>query len=402
MMIAARGGGEGKEKGDEDAKKMAAVAVAIARWRRSAAVLVGCVSTWAFASMYPPQWCLPFLIGGGPMISQRRLLSPVQASAVTGLLASLLVTTTSTTQTTNTKNTQQQQQQKNGPALAAAMFCGSFAGMSSRVLTTMMDGSGAGTLAVAGQMGTIAALCYYVFDAWQIGVGVGGRLGVVGVLANVIIGTLRGWPDCRAEMVVADTVQRLGGLRMTMALAALPALALATRWQESSTSVGAGAGAVGGGDSSVERRCSKLQKRSKTAVKTMMLGLLLVFSSGAVRTVTDLGSWAATWTTIYTSAMIILTATAAAGPDHVVRAAALVGLVAGTVLPARLGAASYIGAFIGMTRRPPLSPPQRRFLSGSVAQASFLAALLQGGGVCTGLGGRLGALAFVSVLFSLY
>jgi hypothetical protein len=383
-----------KTTNSNDAKMAVAIA---ARWRRSAAVLVGCVATWAFATIYPPQWCC-FLTGS--MIPPRRRLSPVQASAVTGLVASLLVTT-STNQMNTTKTQQQQNHNKNGPALAAAMFCGSFAGMSSRVLTTttMAGGGGSGTWGVAGQMGTMAALVYYVFDARQIGVGVGGRLGVVGLLANVGLGTLWGWSDCRVPSVVVDTVQRLGGLRMTMVLAAL-ALALTAPWQGSSTSVGGGDIGAAVGDSSVEQRRTKVQKWSKTAIKTIMLGLLLVFSSGAVRTVTALGSLVATWTTIYTSAIIILRA----APDHVVRAAALVGLVTGTILPARLGAASYVGAFIGMTRRyPPLSlPPQRRFLSGPVAQASFLAALLQGGGMWTGLGGRLGALAFVSVLFSLY
>lgn len=329
---------------------------------RSASVVVGCCLTWGLTQLHTH--------GGGTFgIAITRRLSLIQASALTGILGCVL---------TSTKLLVGFQ---NNPSIAAAIFCGSFAGMSSLIQN----------LSSSIMMGTMTGIVYYVWDAYKIGVGVGGRLGAMALLSNLLlllgtkITTTAGWStpaDGNLILGIAvDYWKQLVGLKTVGPLAVLfPLLLLPQRPSADSSPNPVG-----------QQRYSNNNKmiHIRTMVKSLTMGIIIMLFRATTGTNNiSIGFLALTFAVVYTSTLGIQEA------SGVVLPVAILGLIGGSLFPPHIAAGLYMGGFIGMTKK-------TNFNSWQAAQASLIASLALCGGFWTGLGGRLGTQAFIGVLFSL-
>jgi hypothetical protein len=243
------------------------------------------------------------------------------------------------------------------PAMAAAGLCGSFAGMSSH-LTSWAD---------ATVLGCLAGTSYFTFDQYKIGVGRGGRLGLIAFLANV---AYLGQPF----RMVTETMELLGSRTAAISLLAGTVLHFSRQMNL---------------EQQQSHESSKALTVSRMA-KLCLLGtigsrLLFSVSSNPVTTVLP---------TLLTNTAIVLAASQAIQwSSGVVLPVAILGAL-GSFTP--WAAPFYMGAFLGMTQLPSYRASLGRFV-----QASVFAALLLQLGVFNGMGGKLGMLAFLGVYFGI-
>jgi hypothetical protein len=274
------------------------------------------------------------------------------------------------------------------PATAAAALCGTFAGMSAHIgasVSATAAASGRHNLYyccyAAALLGysALAGLAYQVWDAHQISVGVGGRLGVMALCGNAVYTALfvrSALQSTLQQMVTSST------LWPGLVAASTGALALARRCKASSQSV------VGP---------KVFQVVSKLAVVSLLLVRLLV-GNPLDRTV--LVPFVAALAAVLAACTMVQRSPGTVVPT------ALVGLVGSTlvqpIVSALLGgtysldvaAPLYMGAILGMTAPSKLTKVQ-------FAQAATVATTLLQLSLWSGYGGRLGLFALAGVYFAM-
>jgi hypothetical protein len=270
------------------------------------------------------------------------------------------------------------------PATAAAALCGTFAGMSAHIgASVAAAASGHRTLyyycyaAALLVYSALAGLAYHIWDAFQISVGVGGRLGVMALCGNAVYTALfvrSALQSTLQQMVTSST------LWPGLVAASTGALALVRRWKASSQSL------VGP---------KVLQVVSKLAV----VSLLLVRLVGNPLDRTVLIPFLAALAAVLAACTIVQRSPGTVVPT------AIVGLVGSTlvqpIVSALLGGTSfdvaaplYMGAILGMTAPSKLTKVQ-------FAQAATVATTLLQLSLWSGYGGRLGLFALAGVYFAM-
>jgi hypothetical protein len=310
-------------------------ATVLDRMRRSVLVLGACVFTVQLRTL---QW------------PHQQLLTIIQASSVTGLIACLLLPS---------------------PAAAAAAFCGSFAGMSGHV----------GTVAEAVPLGAACAAMYYIWDAYKIGLGKGGRLGTIALCANLVYyycftnhaGILAPLRDA----LVPTLRSVVGQHPWTIAAMLVSGSALYVSRRDTTTPV------VEQGTK--PKNTNLVHTVVKCVSKVALLGAVaarLCYSSSNVGAV----DVARTATAVFGASMAVQKSPGVVLPTSLV---GLAGSLAGS-----LAAPIYMGAFLGMTAL-------KNFTVINFLQSSLFAAMLFHLGIFDGFGGKLGFLSFLSVLFGI-
>jgi hypothetical protein len=242
------------------------------------------------------------------------------------------------------------------PAMAAAGFCGSFAGMSSYV-TTWAD---------ATVLGCLAGTSYFAFDQYKIGVGRGGRLGLIAFLANV---AYLGQPF----RLVTQTMGLLGSRTAAISLLAGTVLHF-----------------------SRQMNLEEQQPQTSTAMNVSRFAKLYLLVTIGSRMLSSGSSNPLTTVlpTLFANTAVVLAASQVIQRSSgVVLPVAILGAL-GSMTP--WAAPLYTGAFLGMTQLPSYRASLGRFV-----QASVFAAMLLQLGVFNGMGGKLGMLAFLGVLFGI-
>jgi hypothetical protein len=228
------------------------------------------------------------------------------------------------------------------PSFAAASLCGSFAGMSAHIVTSQQ----------AAVLGLACGLVLYVWDAQQLQMGKGGRLGTIAFAGNMMYYSLRyGGPS----PVLKAMVNTLTPVTASTAAAA-SLVSMASKRQ-------------------------LLHQAAKAILWSSLFHRLLICG-------VSLPQWALSSACIFVASFLVRTATPWKG---VVLATSLVGFL-GSFTP--WAAAIYLGAFIGMTGR-------ANFKLRSFLEATLLSSILLELGLLPGFGGRLGFLAFLGVSFGL-
>jgi hypothetical protein len=301
---------------------------------RCAAVGTGCLTTYALAS-------LPS--------SSPYMMSTVQASAITGLLGCIVPT----------------------PAgVPAAVFCGSFAGMSGHI-HSWLGATG---------LGLLTSAVYYAWDTNKIGVGKGGRLGTMAFLANLFYSmTVNVWNGTPLSI----PKQILGVLGPATAFAALVSGTVLHRSRQELSSALTTTSVKETNDrygNTRQAALAILTHASKAAL--MAVAVTRLFTTTTISMLT----WARTVLAIFASSVAVKES---AG---IVLPVALVGLAGSFVTP--LAAPICLGAFLGMTRL-------KDFKVSNFVQASVFAATLFHLGIFDGFGGKLGLLSFLGVLFGM-
>lgn len=231
------------------------------------------------------------------------------------------------------------------PAMAAAIFCGSFAGMSGQV-TSLLGATG---------LGSLAAAVYYLWDANKIGVGKGGRLGTIAFLGSLLWHGLVQSP-AKGFPVAQQTLEILG-------------------WKA--------AGGLAAFGSALHFARQSQAKRS--LLKNFLTGGVLASIACSGWGVIPAKELLLTSLSVYVSSLVVKES------DGVVLPVAAIGLL-GSFTPH--AAPIYLGAFIGMTG---LSA----FGTLDFAKASIFSATLLKLGLWNGFGGKLGMQAFLGVLFGM-
>lgn len=284
-------------------------------------------------------------------------LSSVQASSLVGLMAGLLFQ----------------------PPTSAAIFCGSFAGMSSHTANPFQ----------ALQLSILLGCVYSTSENWQLGKG--GRLGAIACLANLVYyGALHQGLQ-KFALSVLDIVK-------TFALVLAPiwclnAASLNTEIKQNArndVSLGTQPMVIPapGGPSYFARYVNS----ARAVTKALIWGILC----HNVLRPHDLRK--AVFTLLKSSTVALL----AAKKVHVgarwrgpVVAAGLLGLTCSLMVNSTLLPVVYMGSFIGMTGIKSFSHRQ-------MIQAALFATILFQSGILPGFGGRLGVFAFIGVNWSMF
>ncbi len=204
----------------------------------------------------------------------------------------------------------------------------------------------------AAVLGLACGLVLYVWDAQQLQMGKGGRLGTIAFAGNMMYYSLRyGGPS----PVLKAMVNTLTPVTASTAAAA-SLVSMASKRQ-------------------------LLHQAAKAILWSSLFHRLLICG-------VSLPQWALSSACIFVASFLVRTATPWKG---VVLATSLVGFL-GSFTP--WAAAIYLGAFIGMTGR-------ANFKLRSFLEATLLSSILLELGLLPGFGGRLGFLAFLGVSFGL-
>ena len=318
------------------------------RLARAQAAAIACLFTW-FAANYTP-------------------LTIVQASSAAGLIACIL---------TRNQNT----------PWAVAVFCGALTGMSGNLLPaaslstkTMLDTP---QLLPIVLLSSIISYIYALWDVKKWGVGIGGRLGTMAFVANLIyslgalvVRTVRGGPG--RFVLMPSSVQSL--YTTLPVVSSLLASAALFQWSRRRTIQAA----------TKDQPLSKiLHTVAKLAVIwSINLPLLL---NNKVRAVEYLG----TVLSILIGNQIVHRTIPSLGP---VLPPSLVGLLSAALCPGAghfhiTSPKLFMGALMGLTTLP-------NFGLLNFVQSSVLGASLFHMGLLDGFGGKLGSLAYVGVLFA--
>lgn len=233
--------------------------------------------------------------------------------------------------------------------MAAAIFCGSFAGMTAH----------APNLLGATALGSLVAAVYYMWDANKVGVGKGGRLGTIAFLGSLLYHASSSPMILEQGLpVVQQTLTTLGRRNVLTMAISWTALHFSRR-------------------SDTKRTTSLLKYLAKA-------GVLASVASGAWGVV-PFRELALTTLSVYVSSLAVKES------DGIVLPVAALGLL-GSFTP--YAAPIYLGAFLGMTGL-------AAFGTVHFAQASIFSALLLKLGIWNGFGGKLGMQAFIGVLFGM-
>lgn len=304
-------------------------------------------------------------------------LSPIQASSLLGIFVCAIASAP--------------------PATAAATFSGAFTGMSAHVLAVAkaVDSSSfsypiytVSLLLLSG----LGASVFYLFDVQKIGVGKGGRLGAIAVVANVIytfaIMRARVWetlfpalgrPTARVAVAVGASSLGMVLVRKTM-----------TTTTNSK-----------GDPDTAATNFKTLQTLLLSACKIALFGTLfaqLLDKSNAAtpiwlvfektENVARLLAWSRTF------AAMLLGSTIVQKSSGVVFPAALVGFGGSLIRKGVFAGPLFAGAFMGMTNMPKYSWTHR-------LQGIALAATLFQLGLFDGFGGKLGLFSYLGVYFGM-
>jgi hypothetical protein len=272
------------------------------------------------------------------------------------------------------------------PATAAAALCGTFAGMSAHIVSSVAAASGtkmyyycyAAALLV---YSALAGLAYNLWDAYQISVGVGGRLGVMALCGNAVYTAL----FCRSTLV--STLQQMVTSKVLstkwpwLVAASTAATAMARRWKSASSSQ------------------SLVPKLLEQTGKLVLVSLVLLRLLGSPMDRALLAPF------VGALAAATMACTMVQRSPGTVVPTALVGLVGSTLVQPLVSALwkggtldvaapLYMGAILGMTAPKKLSKVQ-------FGQAALLATTLLQLSLFGGYGGRLGLFALAGVYFAM-
>jgi hypothetical protein len=280
------------------------------------------------------------------------------------------------------------------PATAAAALCGTFAGMSAHIASSVATAAASGggrsmyygcyAAALLGYS-ALAGLAYCLFEVYQIGVGVGGRLGCMALCGNAAFTALFARSTLQSTLQQMVTSKTLSTTWPWLMAASSGAIAMARRWKASSSP----------DNSSVS---TLLELMSKLAVASLILVRLL----GSPLDHTVIYPFGATLVAALSACTIVQRSPGTVVPT------ALVGLIGSTLFqpcvsallgksslpPLDVAAPLYMGAILGMTA------PSLKFTKVQFGQAAMLATSLLQLSLWSGYGGRLGLFAAVGVYFA--
>lgn len=291
------------------------------RFKRSVLVGYFCVFTW--------------------MLIKFLNLTIFQAASIQGICASLMLT----------------------PPYTAAAFCGSIAGMSGHIKS----------ISDTTILGLLAATLYYLSESGnKIGVGYGGRLGVIAFLANVIY---MAGQDLKGLMsAIENTVKTLRTETF---------VAIFTTWVAFKTTPHRIASK--NNSKSLNETTDSSAKMIQSVAKVVLLGILL--NRMVATTPTSAISFLTTATSVFGASLI-----SKKSPGVVVPVAVL-GLASSIIIPA-LTVPLFLGGVIGMTGI-------KQYNELNFLEASVFASCLHHLGIFNGYGGKLGVLAFIGVFLGL-
>lgn len=275
----------------------------------------------------------------------------IQASSITGIAASLVLPS---------------------PAMVAAAFCGSFAGMSGHISSLVPN---------AAILGGLASIMYYVWDAKKICLGVGGRLGTIAFCANLVYYAFMRNGINAAQRLAVQTVQTL--TPSTASVVIVWGLVLHLSRKSSGTVVLQVQPSATG---NLIQRKNILIYASKFALMGAMAARLWTANHSAVVGAVD---YARTATAIFVASIVAKQSHGLVLPTSVIGLAG--SLIAGS---SSLAAPIYLGSIMGMTSL-------QNFTIINFVQSSILAAMVFHLGLFDGFGGKLGFISVLGVLFGM-
>ena len=231
-------------------------------------------------------------------------------------------------------------------------------------------------MADAAALGAVCGTMYYGWDACKLGVGKGGRLGTIALVANLVYYGVR-HNSGGLEAVAVQTLGALGPVNAVVAVASGLVLHFSRRSNQAADEK----------PNSVLLR-SVLTGASKVMLLAAVVGRLWWTIADSSNKYVKVADWVRTTTTIFAASMVVRKS------PGVVLPPSLVGLAGSLFAPSNVAAPIYLGAFLGMTRLQNFKVP-------AFVQSSIFAATLFHLGLFDGFGGKLGFLSFLGVLFGM-